>query len=91
MRWVGKSTEQLCRLMKGFEENAESMISHVVSDHGEVKFVQAAFEGRRALDSAAMDTYDVVPEPPPGSIAQLIGQATRWARLVGEHWKDSPG
>jgi hypothetical protein len=91
MRWVGKNTEQLCTLMKGFEENADSMISHFVSDHGEVKFVQAAFEGRRALDSATMDTYDVVPEPPPGSITQLIAQGTRWARLVGDHWKDSPG
>ena len=89
MRWVGKDTEQLCLLVKGFEENADSFISHVASDHGEVQFVKAAFEGKRALDSTNMDLYDVVPEPPPGSMGALIAQATRWARLVGDHWTDS--
>ena len=90
MRWVGKDTEQLCILVKGFEENTDSFISQVASDHGEVQFVKAAFEGKRALDSANMELYDVVPEPPPGSMGALIAQATRWARLVGDHWKDSP-
>jgi hypothetical protein len=90
MRWVGKDTEQLCILVKGFEENADSFISHVASDHGEVQFVKAAFEGVRGLDSESIDLYDVVPEPPPGSMGQLIAQGTGWARLVGDHWKDSP-
>jgi hypothetical protein len=89
MRWVGKDTEQLCMLVKGFEENADSFISHVVSDHGEVEFVKAAFEGKRALDAENMELYDVVAEPPPGSMGGLIAQGTRWARLVGDHWKDS--
>jgi hypothetical protein len=89
MRWVGKSTEQLCTLVKGFEENADSFISHVATDHGEVQFVKAAFEGVRGLDSESIDLYDVKPEPPPGSMGELIAQGTRWARLVGEHWKDS--
>lgn len=89
MRWVGKDTEQLCILVKGFEENADSFISHVASDHGEVQFVKAAFEGKRALDSANMDLYDVVREPAPGSMGELIAQATRWARLVSDHWTDS--
>ena len=90
VRWVGKDTEQLCILIKGFEENADSFISHVASDHGEVQFVKAAFEGVRGLDSESIDLYDVVPEPPPGSMGQLIAQGTGWARLVGDHWKDSP-
>ena len=90
MRWVGKDSEQLCVLMKGFEENADSFISHVRFDHGEVQFVEAAFEGKRALDSANMELYDVVAEPPPGSWASLIAQGSKWARLVGDHWKDSP-
>ena len=90
MRWVGKDTEQLCILVKSFEENADSFISHVASDHGEVQFVKAAFEGVRGLDSESIDLYDVVPEPPPGSMGQLIAQGTGWARLVGDHWKDSP-
>ena len=68
MRWVGKDTEQLCMLVKGFEENADSFISHVASDHGEVEFVKAAFEGLRALDSENIELYDVVAQRPPGSM-----------------------
>jgi hypothetical protein len=90
MRWVGKDTEQLCILVKGFEENADSFVGHVESDHGEVKFVKAAFEGLRALDSERIELYDVVAERPPGSKEQLVAQGTEWARLVGDHWKDSP-
>ena len=90
MLWVGKDSEQLCVLMKSFEENADSFVSHAKWDHGEVQFVTAAFEGKRALDSANMDLYDVVPEPPPGTMSSLIAQATRWARLVDDHWNDSP-
>jgi hypothetical protein len=90
MRWVGKDTEQLCVLVKGFEENADSFISHAATDHGEVEFVKAAFEGKRALDAENMELYDVDSAPPPGSMKQLIAHATRWARLVGDHWKDSP-
>ena len=90
MQWVSASNnEQLCMLVKGHEENADSFVSHVTIDHGEIQFLKAAFEGKRALDSATMDTYDVASEPPPGSLANLIAQGTRWAQLVGDHWKDS--
>lgn len=90
MQWVSaQDDEQLCILVKGHEENADSFISHVTIDHGEIQFLKAAFEGKRALDSATMDTYDVVAEPPPGSMASLIAHGTKWARLVGDHWKDS--
>ncbi len=90
MQWVSaKDDEQLCILVKGHEENADSFVSHIAIDHGEIQFLKAAFEGKRALDSADMDTYDVIAEPPPGSLPNLITQGTRWARLVGDHWKDS--
>jgi len=90
MLWVGKDDEQLCILVKSFEENADSFVSHVRSDHGEIQFLKAAFEGKRALDSATMDLYDVVQQKPPSSLAELISQGSRWARLVDDHWKDSP-
>lgn len=90
MLWVGKDDEQLCMLVKGFEENADSFISHVRFDHGEIQFLKAAFEGKRALDSATMDLYDVVREPPPSSLAELITQGSKWAKLVDDQWKDSP-
>ncbi len=90
MQWVtAADDEELCVLVKGHEENADSFISHVRIDHGEIQFLKAAFEGKRALDSANMDLYDVVAEPPPGSMASLIAQGTQWAQLVGDHWTDS--
>jgi hypothetical protein len=90
MQWVtAKDNESLCMLVKRHEENADSFVSHVRIDHGEIQFLKAAFEGKRALDSAAIETYDVVTEKPPGSMSSLIADATRWARLVGDHWKDS--
>ena len=74
MLWVGKDDEQLCISVKGFEENADSFISHIRCDHGEIEFVTAAFEGMRGLDSATMDLYDVVEERPPSSMAELIAR-----------------
>ena len=90
MQWVkAKDDEELCSLVKRHEENADSFVSHVTIDHGEIQFLKAAFEGRRALDAATMDTYDVVEERPPGSMQSLIAHGTRWAKLIGKHWKDS--
>jgi hypothetical protein len=91
MQWVkATDNEQLCILVKSFEDHPDTFIDHVASDHGEIQFVAAAFAGNRGLDSASMDTYDVVTERPPGTIERLIEHGMGWARLVGAHWKDSP-
>jgi hypothetical protein len=90
MQWVkAKDNEQLCVLVKRFEDHPDMFIDHVASDHGEIQFVEAALAGNRALDSANMDLYDVVSDPPPVTIEKLIENAMGWARLVGSHWKDS--
>jgi hypothetical protein len=61
MQWVkATDNEQLCILVKSFEDHPDTFIDHVASDHGEIQFVAAAFAGNRGLDSASMDTYDVV-------------------------------
>lgn len=84
MQWVGDDDEQLCIKLKRFEPGGgNDFIDHVDRDHGEVQFVQIAFNGDRALG----DRLEGPPDPPPGGKAKLVDQARRWV----QHMKAESG
>jgi hypothetical protein len=90
MLWNGKSDERLCLDMKRFEENADSFVSHIKTDHGEVQFIEAAYHGVRALSPKERTSRGIVPEPPPGSQSDLVAKARKWKELLEGQWKEQP-
>jgi hypothetical protein len=91
MLWNGKSDEQLCLDMKRFERDGAQFIDHMETDHNEIQFIEAAFNGDRALGAALKD-YDLVIEKPPGTQAELIAKARKWVATMGaeSQWVGSP-
>ena len=87
MLWNGKSDEKLCLEMKRFEPTDSQFVDHIQNDHREIQFIEAAFNGDRALGQALKGK----PEPPPGTQADLVAKAKKWVNLVGkEGYKSSP-
>ena len=80
MRWTGKDDDKLCMLMKRFEPTGEQFVDHLETDHREIQFIKAAFNGDRALGAALKGK----PEPPPGTQANLVEKAQKWVDLVGK-------
>ena len=89
MLWNGKSDEQLCLDMKRFENDGDQFIDHIERDHNEIQFVEAAFNGDRALGEA-LTSYGLKVEKPPGTQAELIAKARRWVNALNGIWKDPP-
>jgi hypothetical protein len=87
MLWIGKSDEQLCLDMKRFERDGDQFIDHIERDHNEIQFVEAAFNGDRAL-GAALTSYGLRVEKPPGTQADLVAKARRWVASLNGVWKD---
>jgi hypothetical protein len=77
--------------LKKFEENPDSFVSHIQTDHGEVQFVEAAFHGVRALSPKERTRQGIVAEPPPGNQKDLVAKARKWVQLLDGHWKEEPG
>jgi hypothetical protein len=88
--WSNKSDEQICVGMHlVFENDAAAFIDHIVRDQGNIQFIEAGFKGLRGLTDGGRDIYEnekgktIVPEPPPGTHAQLIAQARAWVAAQG--------
>jgi hypothetical protein len=90
MLWNGKSDEQLCLEMKGFEPTGAQFVDHIESDHNEIQFIEAAFHGDRALGADGLREYGVVVEKPPGTQADLVAKARKWTGLLGRGYEASP-
>ena len=91
MMWTGKSDERLCLDAKRFEAVPDSFVDHVLTDHGEVQFIEAAYHGVRGLSPKDRTANGIVPEPPPGSQRDLVAKARKWVQLVDGHWKKASG
>lgn len=66
MLWDGKSDEELCMQMKRFERTGDQFVDHLTTDHREVQFIKAAFNGDRALGADGLKDNSLVAEKPPG-------------------------
>jgi hypothetical protein len=85
-----KSDEELCLQMKWMEPVADSFVSHIERDHGTIQFIEAGFEGDRALGDEGLIEAKLKKEPPPGTQLQLTEKARKWVGLVGkEGYKSS--
>jgi hypothetical protein len=89
-KWSDKTDEDICRGMHiVFEENAPGFIDHIVRDGGNTQFIEAAYKGLRGLTEGGRTIYEnetgktIIPEPPPGTHAQLIAQARAWVAAQG--------
>ena len=89
MLWNGKSDEELCKQIKQFDRTGREFIDHLERDHGEVQFIDAAFVGDRAL-GAALESFDLRIQPPPGTKAQFVALARKWVEIVGDGYAASP-
>jgi hypothetical protein len=89
MLWDGKSDEELCLQMKRFESDGDQFIDHIETDHKEIQFVEAAFNGDRALGDA-LAGYNLVIEKPPGTQGELLAKARKWVNALHGIWKDPP-
>jgi hypothetical protein len=87
--FVGKDDEELCLQMKRFERTGEDFVEHLDNDHFGIQFIAAGFVGDRALGDGLGD-YELVPEPPPGTQADLVAQAEKWVDLLGDGYTASP-
>jgi hypothetical protein len=89
MLWNGKSDEQLCKQVKRFERTGAEFVDHLDRDHGEVQFIESAFVGDRAL-GAALASYGLRVEPPPGTKGRLVALARKWVETLGDGYSASP-
>ena len=85
-----KSDKEMCLQMKRFEPTGTQFVDHLKTDHGEIKFIEAAFNGDRALDSANLVDHKIRIQKPPGSQASLIELAQTWVKEVGDGYTASP-
>lgn len=83
MLWTGKSDEELCMLIKTFESDGRHFVDHIEHDHDEIQFIEAAFNGDRALGAEGLRDNDLTAAPPPGSQASLTASARRWVDAMG--------
>jgi hypothetical protein len=90
MLWDGKSDEELCMQMKRFEPTGDQFVDHLKTDHNEIQFIKAAFNGDRALGTDGLEFYKLVAEKPPGDTAALVEKARKWVELVGDGYTASP-
>jgi hypothetical protein len=90
MLWDGKSDEDICRAMKRFERTGDAFVDHLETDHNEIQFIEAAFNGDRALSAEDLAENNVVIAKPPGSQADLVAKARKWVDLLGDGYTASP-
>jgi hypothetical protein len=90
MLWNGKSDDQLCLEMKKFEPTGDQFVDHIQNDHNEIQFIEAAFNGDRALGADGLREYGVVAQKPPGTQADLVAKARKWTGLLGAGYEASP-
>jgi hypothetical protein len=86
MLWDGRSDDDLCMEMKRFETDGDQFIEHMELDHNEIQFLEAAFNGDRALGEA-LKSYGLQVDKPPGTQADLVALARKWVDIMGARAK----
>jgi hypothetical protein len=90
MQWAKKSGEQICLQMRQFFSKGAEFVGHMRNENGKPPFfTDAAFKGMRALNEMGRDVSETErgappkPEPPPGTLAALVGHAQAWVDAMG--------
>jgi hypothetical protein len=99
LHFVGKTSRELCIQFKSFFPKAPDLfVEHIEHEPGLPQFIKTAFKGDRALNDMAKDIpkddYGIpfVVQSPPGTLADLVAQATAWGAAVARPggWTPSP-
>jgi hypothetical protein len=97
LHFTTKTNQQLCKFFKQLmPEGPGIFIEHISFEPNLPKFIEQAFKGDKALNALGevtlFDDYGLRPriDPPPGTHADLIAQATAWGTAVGRGWRASP-
>ena len=85
MRWTGKDDDELCMLMKRFEPTGEQFVDHLKTDHREIQFIKAAFNGDRALGARSRASPSRLRAPRRTSWRRLRSGRTLWGRRDIRH------
>lgn len=101
LHFVGKTSRELCIQFKTFfPSGPDRFVAHIEHEPLSPQFIKAAFNGDRALSDAATeirkDEFPLIPfvvAKPPGTLADLVAQATAWGTAIGRPggWTPSPG
>lgn len=85
--WTSRTSpcdEKLCLQMKWMEPADSLFVSHIRDDHKSIQFLEAAYQGDRALGAEELARLKLKAEAPPGSQAQLTEQAKQWVKILGK-------
>jgi hypothetical protein len=94
MFFVGKNAKELCKQFKEFAPSGSAeFVQHMTHEAGP-QFIDAAFEGLRALNTLGEVSYEdamghpPTPEKPPGTRQGLVNFARDWATKIDRGWTD---
>jgi hypothetical protein len=96
MFFVGRNARDLCIQFKQFAPAGADFVAHIEHEPGSPQFIKTAFDGHRALNTLGAVTYEDLmgraptPEPPPGTLQQLVAQARDWVNAIGAGWTEAP-
>ena len=101
LHFVGKTSKDLCfqfkqHFMRGGASGGVLFVEHLEHEPFSPQFIKAAFLGTRALNTLGEISYEEAtgrlpqPEPPPGTLQDLVDKATAWVTEVGQAWDDTP-
>jgi hypothetical protein len=96
LHFTPRSNKELCIFFKQLFPGPGIFVEHIQFEPGSPHFIKQAFEGDKALNTLGeitlLENHGITArrEPPPGSHAGLIQQATDWGTAVGRGWTSSP-
>jgi len=83
LSFVDKDATTLCRQIKRQTGTADRFLGHLKDDNGQPNFAGTAFLGNRGLGEDDLEGFDVKPEPPSISHAQVMKLGQDWLSAMG--------
>ena len=83
LSFVDKDATTLCRQIKKQTGSADRFLGHLKDDNGQPNFAGTAFLGNRGLGEDDLEGFDVKPEPPSISHAQVMKLGQDWLNAMG--------
>jgi len=83
LSFVDKDATTLCRQIKRQTGSADRFLGHLKDDNGQPNFAGTAFLGNRGLGEDDLEGFDVKPQPPSISHAQVMKLGQDWLNAMG--------
>ena len=83
LSFVDKDATTLCRQIKRQTGSADRFLGHLKDDNGQPNFAGTAFLGNRGLGEDDLEGFDVKPQPPSITHAQVMKLGQDWLNAMG--------